>query len=454
MDHGYLPRHSVPLQTVAMRPPQSINQLFSSRLFFPTFTITLFVALLFLSGQASAQQLTCTPSILEFGLVNLGQNLTQPVILTNNGATSVTISAMNLRTTEFSVTQLSLPLTLSAGESVAFSVTFTPTLTTWIPDRVILTSNASNPSLQLLLRGVGVTRDPITVSPASLSFGSVPVGTSVTKSVVISDVRSWGRTISSVQTMGNEISVTGPGLPVALTGGQSITLNVTFTPTAAGVSGGYLYLTGPGVAQSVPFSGTGTTAVTPPPPPPPPPSGQLTITPASLNFGSVPDGTTQTQSISLSAIGASVTISSSASSSSQFALNGASFPLTIAAGQSVSFNVAFTPQSSGSVSGSLSFASNASTSGTLASLTGVGTATQYNVNLSWNPSSDVTGYNVYRSTAANGKYSKINPSVNPNTAYVDSTVVSGQTYYYAATSVSSSGQESALSTPPVAASVP
>jgi fibronectin type 3 domain-containing protein len=44
--------------------------------------------------------------------------------------------------------------------------------------------------------------------------------------------------------------------------------------------------------------------------------------------------------------------------------------------------------------------------------------------------------------------------VNPSTAYTDSTVISGQTYYYAATSVNSSGQESALSTPPVAAPVP
>ncbi|MGB8862537.1 MAG: hypothetical protein WCC71_00480, partial [Candidatus Sulfotelmatobacter sp.] len=73
---------------------------------------------------------------------------------------------------------------------------------------------------------------------------------------------------------------------------------------------------------------------------------------------------------------------------------------------------------------------------------------------SWNPSSDVTGYNLYRSTAANGKFLKINSSVNPNTAYTDTTVVSGQTYYYAATSVSSSGQESSLSTPPVGAAVP
>jgi fibronectin type 3 domain-containing protein len=148
-----------------------------------------------------------------------------------------------------------------------------------------------------------------------------------------------------------------------------------------------------------------------------------------------------------------VTVSSAGSSSSQFALSGASFPVTIAAGQSVSFNVAFTPQASGTVSGSLSLASNASNSGTPEPLAGVGTVTSYSVNLSWNASSDVMGYNVYRSAAANGKYSKINPSVNANTAYADSTVVSGQTYYYAATSVNSSGQESGMSTP-VTAAVP
>jgi hypothetical protein len=294
-----------------------------------------------------------------------------------------------------------------------------------------------------------MTSDPITASPKSISFGPVAVGTSSTKSVVLTNIRSWGKTISALQTAGSEFSVSGPSLPLTLNRGQSVTLNVTFTPQAAGLVGGSVFVAGPGMDENVVFTGTGTAAAAPAPAP-----GQLTITPATLNFGSIPDGTTATQSISLSAVGSNVTISSSASSSSQFVLNGASFPLTIATGQSVSFNVAFTPQSSGTVSGSLSFASNASNSGTPESLTGVGTVTQYSVNLSWNASSDVMGYNVYRSTAAKGTYSKINSSVNPNTAYTDSTVISGQTYYYAATSVNSSGQESALSTPPVAAAVP
>jgi fibronectin type 3 domain-containing protein len=131
-----------------------------------------------------------------------------------------------------------------------------------------------------------------------------------------------------------------------------------------------------------------------------------------------------------------------------------SLPLTILAGQPVSFNVAFTPQNSGAQSGALSFSSNASNSTTSESLSGTGTVTSYSVNLYWNTSSDVAGYNVYRSSSANGSYAKINPSLNATTAYTDSTVVSGQTYYYEATAVNSSGAESALSAPAVQAQVP
>jgi hypothetical protein len=174
----------------------------------------------------------------------------------------------------------------------------------------------------------------------------------------------------------------------------------------------------------------------------------LTVAPTIVNFGNVKEGTTVTLPMTISATGASVTVSSASSSSSQFVLQGVSFPLTLASGQSLSFNVAFTPQSSGTVNGSLTFASNASDSQVLASVTGTSsTATPYSVNILWNYSSGAAGYNVYRSTTANGTYAKINSAMDTTTAYTDTTVVSGQTYYYAATSVSSSGQESTQSAP-------
>jgi fibronectin type 3 domain-containing protein len=228
-----------------------------------------------------------------------------------------------------------------------------------------------------------------------------------------------------------------------------LTFNVAFKPTASGTVSGSLSFTsnasnGPNL--NVPLSGTGTTTTTT--------AGQLSITPALVNFGDVNVGVTGTQPITMSASGASVTVSSDASSNSQFVLDGAFLPFTIPAGQSKSYNVSFTPTGSGTVSGSLSFTSNASNSKTQKSLTGIGTMQPYSVNLSWNASTGVAGYNVYRSTSSNGTYAKINARLDANTAYTDSSVVSGQTYYYEASAVNSSGQESVRSTPPVQASIP
>jgi hypothetical protein len=129
-----------------------------------------------------------------------------------------------------------------------------------------------------------------------------------------------------------------------------------------------------GGGRMVPLSGTGTT----------PTAGQLSIAPAPLNFGNVTVGTIGTQAITLSASGASVTVFSEASSNSQFALVGASLPVTIPAGQRQSYNVSFTPTGSGTVSGSLSFTSNAGNTKTQESLTGTGILEQYTVTVSWN----------------------------------------------------------------------
>jgi fibronectin type 3 domain-containing protein len=71
---------------------------------------------------------------------------------------------------------------------------------------------------------------------------------------------------------------------------------------------------------------------------------------------------------------------------------------------------------------------------------------QHSVSLSWNPStSQVTGYNVYRSSAAGGPFGKVNSTLDSATAYTDGSVASTHTYYYVTTAVNSSGQESAYS---------
>ncbi|MBV9624970.1 MAG: Ig-like domain-containing protein [Acidobacteria bacterium] len=76
----------------------------------------------------------------------------------------------------------------------------------------------------------------------------------------------------------------------------------------------------------------------------------------------------------------------------------------------------------------------------------IATASTETVSLSWTAStSSVAGYNIYRSPQSTGPFAKINSSLDTATVYTDSSVTSGQTYYYATTGVDSTGVESGYS---------
>ncbi len=235
---------------------------------------------------------------------------------------------------------------------------------------------------------------------------------------------------------GAAFSISGLTLPITLTTNQSVTFTATFTPSGAGSASGNLTVTSNASNSplNIALSGTGTA------------SGQLAVSPTSLSFGNVIVGSNSALNGSLTASGASVTVTSASLNSSEFVLSGISLPATLTAGQSATFTVTFTPQASGGTSASLSFASNASNSPTVQTMTGTGTTpTQHTVDLSWNASSGAVGYNLYRGTVSGGPYTMINSSLDATTAYTDNTVVSGQTYYYVATAVDSGNNESGYS---------
>ena len=118
-------------------------------------------------------------------------------------------------------------------------------------------------------------------------------------------------------------------------------------------------------------------------------------------------------------------------------------PLSLAPGQSTSFNVNFDPVVGASVTGSVSLVSDAPNSPTNVALGG---STTHYVNLYWTASSSsVAGYNIYRSSESGGPYTRINSSLQAGSIYTDKTVQGGQTYSYVSTAVSSNGFESAYS---------
>jgi Abnormal spindle-like microcephaly-assoc'd, ASPM-SPD-2-Hydin len=152
----------------------------------------------------------------------------------------------------------------------------------------------------------------------------------------------------------------------------------------------------------------------------------------------------------LTASGASVTVTAASTNNSSFTLSGVSLPFTLKAGQSTSFTVTFSPATSGAAGGTLTFTSNAQPSTTAESLTGTGiSASTYSVNLSWNASTspNISGYNIYRAvySTACGSFAKINSTVNTSTLYTDTIVTDGSSYCYATTAVNSSNEESGYS---------
>jgi fibronectin type 3 domain-containing protein len=93
-------------------------------------------------------------------------------------------------------------------------------------------------------------------------------------------------------------------------------------------------------------------------------------------------------------------------------------------------------------------ASNATNSPGTITLIGIGVQlVSHSVTLNWTASTSVvSGYNVYRSTISGGPYTKLNSTLVVATTYDDTSVQSGQTYFYLATSVDSSNVESVDST--------
>jgi hypothetical protein len=84
----------------------------------------------------------------------------------------------------------------------------------------------------------------------------------------------------------------------------------------------------------------------------------------------------------------------------------------------------------------------------------INAGTSYVVDLRWDASTsnDVAGYNVYRGPDG-VTWEKINDSPVASTYYNDSAVIDGSTYYYSATAVSVSGEES-KKTPAIKVSIP
>ena len=208
--------------------------------------------------------LTATPTSLGFGSIVVGSNSSLTDKLTNTGATSITISQVSASGTGFSVSGITTPMTLSAGQSTNISVKFAPAATGAASGSVTVTSSASNPTLTIPLSGTGTaTPGTLTASPVTLNLGSVQVGDSGTGSGTLA-ASGASVTVTAASTNNSQFVVSGLTLPVTIAAGQSKPYTVTFSPTAAATVTATLTFTSNAVPTTTTqaLTGTGTPAAT------------------------------------------------------------------------------------------------------------------------------------------------------------------------------------------------
>ena len=232
--------------------------------------------------------------------------------------------------------------------------------------------------LLFIFSGSAASASSVTASPTSINFGSINVGSSAKQSIKITNSTAFGVTITSVTVSGNYYSISGITAPLSLNAGGSATLTVSFAPKSSGTQAGKIVVQGRGIstALDVTLSASGVASGSGP---------SISVVPTSASFGSIPVGSSNSQTFTVTNHGTStVSVSSEAVSGTGFSMSGLADGAQIAAGKSSTFNVAFKPAKTGSVSGSasLDFSASGKTAALMVSLSGTGVTATGNLQVS------------------------------------------------------------------------
>jgi len=192
--------------------------------------------------------------------------------VTLSSAVSAVAQSVSLASSSAAVV---VPVTVGVPQgsnTASFTAAFLPVSTA---QTVTLTATGGGASKSFTLQ-LASTVPTLSVSPDSLSFGNVAIGGNSTLPLTLTSSGDLPVIISAATASGAGLSVSGATLPVTLDPGQSMVLNVSFTPGGAGLVNGSLVITSnssTGSATTVGLSGTGMPVVS------------VTVAPASMQVG-------------------------------------------------------------------------------------------------------------------------------------------------------------------------
>jgi subtilase family serine protease len=312
-----------------------------------------------LAGSAGPSfTLTAVPNTLTISQGSSGQS-TITVVPANGFSGSVTLSASGLPS---GVTAAFVPnpttttsvLTLTASATAA---TGTSTVT------ITGTSGSLTATTTISLTVTQGGGPVVTLTPTSLVFGKIVVGTTSTgKNVTLANTGNATLIIASITTSGDFAQVTSTKpCGSTLAAGANCIIRVTFTPTQLGLRTGNITITDNAAnsPQTVPLSGTGVLPVT--------------LTPSSATYAAQAVGTTSLPKTFTLKNNQTVTLNSIViSTTGDFSVSTTTCTTSLAAKTNCTIKVVFKPTAVGTRTGKLNVADNASNSPQTSSLTGTG----------------------------------------------------------------------------------
>ena len=230
----------------------------------------------------------------------VGQSSTQTLTLTASSPATVTALDSSGPFT-LGTPSISLPASLTTGETLTVPVTYTPTDPGAAGGSVTVTTSGQGTTV-ISLTGNGEVNGPnLTSSTFGVSFGGIPPGQQSTQSVAFANNGSEPLTISSVTEPSAPFTVTGaPDAGTVLQPGEQVVVDIGFAPTVNGEFSDDLIVASDGGTIDVSVTGSSDTPAF------------LQISQLSLAYGSTPVGTSVTQTFTLTNTGGSnLTISKS-----------------------------------------------------------------------------------------------------------------------------------------------
>jgi large repetitive protein len=334
-----------------------------------------------LSGTGIAPAITLSRTSLNFGQQLIGTVGAPQVITVTSSGTAPLVFAGPPTIAGPAAAQFASTSTcpvggggLAPGATCTISASFAPTVTGVANASLSIADNVIGSPQSVTLSGVG-TSPGISLVPNPLAFGNVAVGATAARQIVVTNTGTAGLVIGAEALAGANAAdfAIVPGgtcsIGTSVQPGSSCTLDITFSPTAAGGRSASLTLSDnvAGSPQSVTITGNGVVPA-------------VSLTPASLTFnGQVVGSTSNSRAITVSNTGqANLAISSLAISGvngTDFAISGGSCTIggIVSPGNACTVRVTFTPSASGSRQAALTIGDNASGGTQSAALLGTGT---------------------------------------------------------------------------------